>query len=175
MFTKILVALNLAEPHSHVFSSVLDLAKATGAELHLLNVLTTSYDYTLPTQYYPGSMGYMTMDDAFWNSYQTEIKEVKENGIKSLSRLCRQAGEKGVRADFVQASGNPGQVICNHAKTQAADLVVVGSHGRRGLNELLIGSVSSYIMHRAPCSVLIVHAEASAQEPAKNLADLSAA
>lgn len=159
-----------------MFSQALDLAKATGAKLHLMNVLTMSYDYADPALYYPVSMGYrVAMDDAFWHSYQAELREVKENGIRMLSALCEQAREKGVRADFVQVSGDPGQVVCDRAKSQAADLVMVGSHGHRGLNEFLMGSVSSYIMHRARCSVMIVHTEASVTEPAKNLAGLSAA
>lgn len=176
MFTKILVALDIKEDYTHVFNQALDLAVATRADIHLLSVLTESYDYLVPTRYYPGSMGYVTsMDDTFWSNSQTELKEIKERGIRTLTRLCSQANDKGVQAGFSQVDGEPGKVICEHAKSQAADLVIVGSHGRRGLNELLVGSVSSYVMHRAPCSVMIVHTEVSTEESAQDLADLTAA
>ncbi|MGF1516635.1 MAG: universal stress protein, partial [Nodosilinea sp.] len=54
---------------------------------------------------------------------------------------------------------SPGRVICTLAKTWAADLIVVGSHRRKGLSELFLGSVSNYVMHHAPCSVLVVDAQ----------------
>lgn len=44
-------------------------------------------------------------------------------------------------------------------KTWDADLIVVGSHGRKGLSEMLLGSVSNYVVHHAPCSVIIVHGQ----------------
>ena len=51
-----------------------------------------------------------------------------------------------------------------------ADLIAIGSHGRRGLNELVLGSVSNYVLHHVSCSVLLIHPELSSdltQEAAK--------
>ncbi|MEL7070845.1 MAG: universal stress protein [Cyanobacteria bacterium J06581_3] len=175
MITKILVAIDLKEDYTHIFSQALDLAIATGADLNLLSVLTASHDYLMPSQYYLGTAYPTSLDDSFWSDTQAELKEIKERGHRTLSRLSDRANAKGVQAAFSQVTGDPGQIICDRAKTQSSDLVIVGSHGRRGLGELLMGSVSSYVMHRAPCSVMIVHAEASADESTKDSADLLAA
>jgi nucleotide-binding universal stress UspA family protein len=54
--------------------------------------------------------------------------------------------------------GSPKQVILDEAETWEADLIVVGSHGRRGLDRFLLGSVSQAVALHAPCSVEIVRA-----------------
>ncbi|MGP1384853.1 MAG: universal stress protein [Thainema sp.] len=43
------------------------------------------------------------------------------------------------------------------AKNWGADLIMMGSHGRKGLNEMLLGSASNYVVHHATCSVMVVH------------------
>jgi len=49
----------------------------------------------------------------------------------------------------------PGKAIVSRAKTWNADLVVVGSHGHGFLGRVLLGSVSDYVVHNSPCSVLV--------------------
>jgi nucleotide-binding universal stress UspA family protein len=62
--------------------------------------------------------------------------------------------ERGIEADAVEAQGDPGAVIVEAAKD--ADLVVVGSRGLNPIERLMLGSVSSKVVHRAPCDVLVV-------------------
>ncbi len=157
MFNKILVALDTSETCTHLFDQALALAQATGARLTLLRVLTPGGDDGMSLPYAPVITGYpMTINCAAWETYQKECKAYKERGREMLSSWCNQAMNKGVQAEFAQVSGEPGRVICDRAKTDSADLIIVGSHGRSGLSEFLIGSVSSYVMHRAACSVMVV-------------------
>jgi nucleotide-binding universal stress UspA family protein len=62
--------------------------------------------------------------------------------------------ERGFEAETVDAQGDPGNVIVEAAKD--ADLVIVGSRGLNPLQRLLLGSVSSKVVHRAGCDVLVV-------------------
>jgi nucleotide-binding universal stress UspA family protein len=62
--------------------------------------------------------------------------------------------ERGVDAETVEAQGDPGEAILDSAKD--ADLVVVGSRGLNPFQRLLLGSVSSKVVHRAECDVLVV-------------------
>lgn len=55
--------------------------------------------------------------------------------------------------------GIPKQIIVDEAKQFDADLVVVGSHGYGFIDRLILGSVSNYVLHNAPCSVLVVRTE----------------
>jgi nucleotide-binding universal stress UspA family protein len=55
--------------------------------------------------------------------------------------------------------GDPGPTICAVAEREAVDIVVVGSHGHGWLQRVLMGSVSTYVLHHSPCPVLVVRPE----------------
>jgi len=57
--------------------------------------------------------------------------------------------------------GDPREVLVEVARTENADLLVVGSHGRTGLAKLLMGSVASHVTTHAPCNVLVVKPKAA--------------
>ncbi len=157
MFDKILVALDTNEPCEIVFEAALNLAKVSNAELLILGVLSSDGTGDLPTIAYPSLAGYpFAVPESAWNAYQEQYEICKCRGLEALSELQRKAIDTEVKASIFQDFGSPGTVICDRAKTEKATLVIVGTHGRRGISEFMTGSVSSYVMHRAPCSVLIV-------------------
>lgn len=73
---------------------------------------------------------------------------------KDLEEAKALLAERGVDAETLEAQGDPGDVIVNSAKD--ADLVVVGSRGLNPFQRLLLGSVSTKVVHRAECDVLVV-------------------
>ena len=77
-----------------------------------------------------------------------------ERRRKDLEEAKALLAERGVDGETLEAQGDPGDVIVNNAKD--ADLVVVGSRGLNPLQRLLLGSVSSKVVHRAECDVLVV-------------------
>jgi len=66
----------------------------------------------------------------------------------------------GIKASSEVLSGNPKDVILEEAKKWNADLIVVGSHGRRGFKRFLLGSVSEAVAMNAHCSVVVVRGTA---------------
>ena len=62
--------------------------------------------------------------------------------------------ERGLDAELVEAHGDPGTAIVEAATE--TDLIVVGSRGLNPIQRMLLGSVSSKVVHRAPCDVLVV-------------------
>lgn len=82
--------------------------------------------------------------------------------ILAQGQVCVAAAAKTLRdAGFVvttevAADGEPRRVILEAATSWPADVIVVGSHGRTGIDRLLLGSVSEAIVRRAPCSVEVV-------------------
>jgi nucleotide-binding universal stress UspA family protein len=79
-----------------------------------------------------------------------------------MGRRDRTVAELG--SATVETSVEPGEagpVLCEQAKTLNADVVVVGSRGRGAIRRMLLGSVSTYVVHNAPCPVLVVRAGAS--------------
>ena len=62
--------------------------------------------------------------------------------------------ERGLDAELVEAHGDPGTAIVEAATE--TDLIIVGSRGLNPIQRMLLGSVSSKVVHRAPCDVLVV-------------------
>lgn len=161
MLNKILIALDPLEPESDLFEKSFSLVKSMNAQLMLVSVLTTEVDIAFaPPE--PGliSQSYSLND---WNLFQERYQTYETNQSKILQDLVDRAKAAGIQAEFSKLSGSPGRGICTVAKTWGADLIIVGSHQRKGLRELLLGSISSYVMHHAPCSVMVVHGQALAE------------
>jgi nucleotide-binding universal stress UspA family protein len=77
-----------------------------------------------------------------------------ERRRSDLDKAKALLSERGVDVETIEAQGDPGDVIVERAKD--ADLVVVGSRGLNPLQRLLLGSVSSKVVHRAESDVLVV-------------------
>jgi nucleotide-binding universal stress UspA family protein len=63
---------------------------------------------------------------------------------------------RGVEGAYVEGTGNPADVIIQEAEESGADLIVVGTRGLHATKRLFFGSVSTNIVHHAPCDVLVV-------------------
>ena len=174
MYQKVLVALDSSSMRSTVFHQALDLAQATGADLMLLHVLSAFEEGSpgVPLRSY--HTYYPVLDESTWEAYQHRWEAYEQSGIDQLKREQQTAADAGVNAEFTQTSGEPPRTICEVAKNWGADLIVVGSHGRKGLSELLLGSVSNYVMHHAPCSVLVLHANKAGTKVTSEMAEATA-
>lgn len=176
MFSKILVALGREDTCTALFNKAVTLAQATGAELMLLSVLTAESEggLTIPSSY--GLAHYsLSVSEAMWEMYQKNFQEYEEKGLAMLRSFNEGALAVGVRTEFTQVFGSPGRAICNLARTWEADLIMVGTHERKGISEILLGSVSNYVMHHAPCSVLVMKAREATEATAEidNLAAIA--
>jgi nucleotide-binding universal stress UspA family protein len=160
-FQRILVGLDESELGQQVFEQALDLAKVYQAQLHFLHVLQNPG----PSMSGSGAMsGFSDMgayplfsDPSFW---ETQVRSQKEHAKHWLERYGAQAREAGVTAGWSCQVGEAGPVVCEVAKQNQADLILIGRRGLNGLAEALMGSVSNYAMHHAPCSVLVVQTSA---------------
>lgn len=145
---KLLVAIDCGDTCHSIFDQAIELAQATQSTLHLLSVLALEND---------DSLTFFPYSDSNWAAYAEQYREIKTAGLKLLKGFINKAKEAGIETEFTQDIGNPGPAICKLAKTWDANLIIVGSHGRKRLSEMLLGSVSNYVVHHAPCSVMVVH------------------
>jgi nucleotide-binding universal stress UspA family protein len=93
------------------------------------------------------------------NDYQTQqilIDNQIDEAQALLKRYVEEARSHGVLAESDYQIGDAGHLLCDVAKDWGADLIVVGRRGRTGLAEAFLGSVSNYVVHHAPCSVLVI-------------------
>ncbi|MEN9517537.1 MAG: hypothetical protein RLZZ381_125 [Cyanobacteriota bacterium] len=157
MISKILIAVDRSPNNKCVFDTAVSLAQTTGADLMLLHILSkkeSEHPITPTYTYY-----YPVVEEIDYETYQKEYAKYEQHGIEFLKNLTKKATTAGVKTEFTQLAGNPGRLICELANNWSADLVLVGSRGLKGLKEMLVGSVSNYVTHHAPCSVLIVRTE----------------
>ncbi|PPS43295.1 universal stress protein [Chroococcidiopsis sp. TS-821] len=155
MYTRILVALDRSPMSEQVFQQAIDLAKATNANVMLLHVLSPDEEGSPDTsmmreEYFPG------LSSEIAQLYRQQWQEFEEQGIKMLRDRCKDATNAGVKAEFKQIFGTPSRTICEFAREWGADLIVLGRRGHSGLKELFLGSVSNYVLHHAPASVLTI-------------------
>ncbi len=156
MFHKILVALDRSDTSQQVFTEAIALAKATQSSVMLLHVLSP-FDGEYPGSVYPAIDGiYPGLHRETVQIYTNQWREFEREALESLRSLSQTAIQTGVAAEFSQNFGDPGRTICEIAHTWDADLIIVGRRGRSGLSEFFLGSVSNYVLHHAPCSVLTV-------------------
>jgi nucleotide-binding universal stress UspA family protein len=83
-------------------------------------------------------------------------EKIQAQGL--LAKIGNELRSKGFKVSTVLEEGDPKSKILELARKWRADLIVVGSHGRKGLEHFLLGSVSEAVARYAPCAVEIVRA-----------------
>lgn len=155
MFHKILVAIDGAEMSHDVFKTALDIAKADHASLLILHVLSFEEENSLSIPMPTGLEYFQAGDSETLKIYREQWQTYEQKSLNLLKSLADRATAVGVTTEVHQIAGGPGRKICEFAQSADVDLIVMGHRGISGLNELLVGSVSNYVLHHAPCSVLM--------------------
>ena len=82
--------------------------------------------------------------------------EVFENVQARLDSLCDTGRQAGVGCEIATLDGGAAEAIVEHAKKVAAELIVMGTHGRTGWRRALLGSVAEQVLRHATCPVVVV-------------------
>jgi nucleotide-binding universal stress UspA family protein len=155
-FSKILVAIDDSEAATRVFDRALDLAEQNNASLvifHGMNIQSITEAMPLMGT---GIGIDLASSKAIFEFQQKQFQEHTHQLKASLAKLAERAAERHIPAETVYRIGDPGTWICELARSTASDLIVMGRRGFGGLKEVLLGSVSNYVMHQAHCSVMVV-------------------
>ncbi len=148
MYEKILIPVDGSELSVLAAREGIRLAGLLGSSVTLLYVI----DISLLT--IPSAETAMTNTEAIRESF-------KAQGESIVSTLSEDAAKGGVKAETMVSEGDVHNEIVGVADRIKAGLIVMGSHGRRGLNRLLLGSVAESVARRAHCPVLLVRPELS--------------
>jgi nucleotide-binding universal stress UspA family protein len=144
-YKKILAAVDGSKASSKGLREALRLAKREGARLVLLNVVNDFYAVV-------GMDGPAPVD---------LLPMLRESGKRILARAEATARKAGIKPLMVMreiVGGPAADAIVREARKQRADVIVLGTHGRRGVRRLVMGSDAEQVVRTSPVPVLLVRA-----------------
>ncbi len=139
---KILFPVDFTNSSRKIIPHLLLFAQKFGAEIHLLHVVRG-----------PEEFSGFEMGAAWWSTYE---KELIEGAQKAMDRLVEEA-LSGHSVITKVLMGDIVEEILNYAKGAGIQLIVMGTHGRKGLEKVMFGSVAEGVVKSADCPVLTIN------------------
>jgi nucleotide-binding universal stress UspA family protein len=142
LFQNILVPVDLSKQSTRAFKIALDISKKYGSKITIITCIEVYASYHL---YYQSS--------TVSQQIKKQSKIIKTH-FKELESFAR---KNGISLKFkILKSESVVEEIISFTKSKKHDLVVIGSHGRKGFDKLLLGSVANGVSQKANCPVMIV-------------------
>ena len=141
-FKRILIAVDESAFAAHAADVGIELAKSLKAEIAFIHAVDPSVARAAPEIGVPAE----------------KLIAMEEQEAKNLVSAFRERARASPAALAFVEMGKPATKIVEGAKGWAADLIVIGSHGRGGVERLLLGSVAESVVRQAYCPVLVVRA-----------------
>jgi nucleotide-binding universal stress UspA family protein len=147
MYKHILVAVDESNASKRALAEAVKLAGAQNAQLRLINVVDQSLSRF-------GEHGWASSTKT-----QEVLDMLRETSVKILDEalhFCREAGLEVQTAMPKTADVDVANKIVEEAEQWPADLIIMGTHGRSGVQRLVLGSVAAAVVHRARVPVMLV-------------------
>lgn len=138
MYDHILLPTDGSEEMAPVVNHAEQLAAAHGATLHVLFVVNTTALADLPME----------------TSWEGVNSALRKQGEEALQAALEQIG--AVPTETAVVDGSPSTEIVSYAEETPCDVIVMGTHGRSGVDRLLLGSVAARVIRSAPVPVTTV-------------------
>lgn len=148
---NLLVPTDLSEGAEEALDFACELARSFGAQVHLLHVIG------IP------ALGVPELGVALTS---TMIDSMVRENQQALDELAARKSQQASIGQVLLRTGDARDVINQTAKELHADLIVMGTHGRRGVSRALLGSVTETVVRTAPCPVLTVRPHTVSHEAA---------
>jgi len=149
----VLIATDFSESSGAALAEGCALAAAFGATLHVLNVITRPL-HEIWASYAPAE------------EFNRLIHDLEDRARRELDHLAAPGALANDRVVRATAWGDPSDEILRYAREHDVNLIVCGTHGRRGWDRVVMGSVAERVVRLAPCPVLTV-------PPARGVRELS--
>lgn len=135
-----LVPLDFSEHAEKALQYAIELAQKLPARLTLLHVI-----HSMP-------LGVTEMGASLPYAY---LQEMEADIAQAMDAYLQRVQAAKLQGEVTVVHGVPFQEIVEHAKAGKVDLIIMGTHGRTGLQHALLGSVAEKVVRLAPCSVLV--------------------
>ena len=151
MNDKVLIALDYYPTAQKVAETGYRMAKAMNAEIYLIHVVAD------PTYYYSRQYSPVMGLDSFDSAGLVEsvtIDELRKAAQDFLNKSKQHLGDESIKT--VLKEGDAVKSVLEAATELGADIIVMGTHSRRGLDKILMGSVAENVLHRSTIPLLII-------------------
>ena len=142
VFKKILFPTDFSVASDYAMSYAISMAKRYKAKFFLLHVVDTTYD--ISGFYIPHI------------SAEKLMQEMEEAAEKKLTNISSAISRRVKAREIVVKSGIPHKEILKFAKDKGIDMIIMGTHGKAGLDHLLFGSTTERVLRQANCPVLTI-------------------
>jgi len=142
MFSKILVPVDFSEYTADILKHAMEIARRFDSTIHLIHVIP-NMDYFTPYESFMAAENMVAVQKGIEAEVRKDLDEMAK-GISGIPVV--KAVRTGV--SFVE--------IVDYVRTEGMDLVVMATHGRGGLEHIIIGSVAEKVVRRSPCPVLTI-------------------
>jgi nucleotide-binding universal stress UspA family protein len=139
-FNTILFPIDFSESSKKIIPYVITMVQAFQARVHLLYVVR---DFKYLTSFH---VPHPSLD-------QLE-NEVLESAQKMIAQVCEEHFNAGITRVL---TGDPATMIIHYAQTENVDLIIMGTHGRKGLDRTFFGSVAENVVKNAPVPVMVIN------------------
>ena len=148
MFNKIMVATDLSERSMQALRFAVDLALKYDAEIMLLHVIS---DFMSKEE--------MVMLRVSVHNFEDIQKQLAISAKEIMETELQRIGASGIKHKLVLREGNPFKEIIHTSEEIGADLLVITTNGRTGINEKLMGSTAEHIVRHCKVPMLIVRTD----------------
>ncbi|WP_310556924.1 universal stress protein [Flavobacterium sp.] len=147
---KVLIALDYNPTAEKIAEVGFSLAKAMDAEIILLHIISTPVDYA-STDYdtIMGFGGFVNID-----SYKPDIQLLTDSALDFLTNVKKHLGDSKIK--ILVKEGDYAGIILETANSSRADIIVMGSHSKKWLETILLGSTTQEILNQTNIPLLIV-------------------
>lgn len=160
MYQRILVPVDGSPTSDRGLQEAIRLAQLTHGTLRLIHVVD-DLSFALAMDAYSGYSG----------DWMNALREGGRKVLESAKAQVTAAGLDAETALFDSVEGRVHELTVAEAKKWPADVIVIGTHGRRGIGRLVLGSSAEYVLRLSPVPVLLVRAEEPPTEPVRETAD----
>jgi nucleotide-binding universal stress UspA family protein len=144
---KILFPCDVTENSSKILPYVLSVSEKYGSTIYLLHVVPDLQKWA--KEYISHTSPYASLD--------MFKKEALEGAEKAMDRVCEEQLQSCPNFQRRVVSGDPATEILKTIETEGMDMVIMGTHGRKGLEHIILGSVAENVVRKSPVPVMTIN------------------
>ncbi|MDO5616122.1 MAG: universal stress protein [Cruoricaptor ignavus] len=140
--THIILPVDFSESTDVLLDGAIKFAKETNGKIFLIHVA-------------PSDIGFAIGDMGFQYFPEVEQNEIREE-LNQLNQLQEKVISQGVTCEHILKQGDAKEIVLEYSKEKNADYIVMGSHGRSGIYDVFVGSLTKDLTKNSPIPVLVI-------------------